>query len=67
MPVACPIFPLSTASYLSDLSAFEIQGSPDLKAAREVADYLGTRHHEFYFTVQVILYKNSIWFFAQLY
>ncbi|THF95122.1 hypothetical protein TEA_016988 [Camellia sinensis var. sinensis] len=27
-------------------------GSPDLKAAREVADYLGTRHHEFYFTVQ---------------
>lgn len=30
-----------------------IQGSPDLKAAREVADYLGTRHHEFSFTVQV--------------
>uniref|UniRef100_A0A1S4BZ26 Asparagine synthetase [glutamine-hydrolyzing] 2 n=1 Tax=Nicotiana tabacum TaxID=4097 RepID=A0A1S4BZ26_TOBAC len=27
-------------------------GSPDLKAAREVADYLGTRHHEFHFTVQ---------------
>ncbi|MDD0213399.1 hypothetical protein PSY81_23665 [Shigella flexneri] len=23
-------------------------------AAREVADYLGTRHHEFHFTVQVI-------------
>ncbi|KAF8679166.1 hypothetical protein HU200_045932 [Digitaria exilis] len=27
-------------------------GSPDLKAAREVADYLGTHHHEFHFTVQ---------------
>ncbi|KAL6003287.1 hypothetical protein ACLOJK_023510 [Asimina triloba] len=27
-------------------------GSPDLKAAREVADYLGTLHHEFHFTVQ---------------
>ncbi|KAE8706854.1 Asparagine synthetase 3 [Hibiscus syriacus] len=27
-------------------------GSPDLKAAREVADYIGTRHHEFHFTVQ---------------
>uniref|UniRef100_A0A0D9XVW0 Glutamine amidotransferase type-2 domain-containing protein n=1 Tax=Leersia perrieri TaxID=77586 RepID=A0A0D9XVW0_9ORYZ len=26
--------------------------SPDLKAAREVAEYLGTTHHEFYFTVQ---------------
>lgn len=31
------------------------QGSPDLIAAKEVADYLKTRHHEFYFTVQVIL------------
>lgn len=30
------------------------QGSPDLKAAREVADFLGTVHHEFHFTVQVI-------------
>uniref|UniRef100_K4A6W5 asparagine synthase (glutamine-hydrolyzing) n=2 Tax=Setaria italica TaxID=4555 RepID=K4A6W5_SETIT len=29
-----------------------LEGSPDLKAAREVADYLGTIHHEFYFTVQ---------------
>lgn len=32
-----------------------MQGSPDLKAAREVADYLGTVHHEFHFTVQVLL------------
>lgn len=30
------------------------QGSPDLKAAKEVADYLGTVHHEFHFTVQVL-------------
>ncbi|KAI3932321.1 hypothetical protein MKW98_025041 [Papaver atlanticum] len=29
-----------------------LEGSPDLKAAREVADYLGTVHHEFTFTVQ---------------
>jgi asparagine synthetase B (glutamine-hydrolysing) len=29
------------------------QGSPDLKAAKEVANYLGTVHHEFHFTVQV--------------
>nr|CAB3467746.1 unnamed protein product [Digitaria exilis] len=29
-----------------------LKGSPDLKAAREVADYLGTVHHEFNFTVQ---------------
>lgn len=29
-----------------------LEGSPDLKAAKEVADYLGTVHHEFYFTVQ---------------
>ncbi|KAK8928388.1 Asparagine synthetase [glutamine-hydrolyzing] 2 [Platanthera zijinensis] len=29
-----------------------LKGSPDLKAAREVANYLGTFHHEFHFTVQ---------------
>ncbi|MBA0743485.1 hypothetical protein Gogos_006155 [Gossypium gossypioides] len=29
-----------------------LKGSPDLKAAKEVADYIGTRHHEFHFTVQ---------------
>ncbi|KAF1892517.1 hypothetical protein Lal_00010983 [Lupinus albus] len=29
-----------------------LKGSPDLKAAKEVADYLGTRHHELHFTVQ---------------
>jgi asparagine synthase (glutamine-hydrolysing) len=29
-----------------------LDGSPDLKAAREVADFLGTVHHEFTFTVE---------------
>ncbi|XP_027155698.1 asparagine synthetase [glutamine-hydrolyzing]-like [Coffea eugenioides] len=29
-----------------------LEGSPDLKAAKEVSDYLGTVHHEFHFTVQ---------------
>lgn len=38
---------------LTIYSVFCFQGSPDLKAGREVADYLGTRHHEFQFTVQV--------------
>lgn len=29
-----------------------LKGSPDLINARKVADYLGTEHHEFHFTVQ---------------
>lgn len=29
-----------------------LAGSPDLVAARKVADFLGTIHHEFTFTVQ---------------
>ncbi|KAL0289966.1 UNVERIFIED_CONTAM: Asparagine synthetase [glutamine-hydrolyzing] 2 [Sesamum angustifolium] len=42
------------AQWGSQLHTFCIglKGSPDLKAAKEVADYLGTRHHEFHFTVQ---------------
>lgn len=36
------------------------QGSPDLKAAKEVADYLGTVHHEFHFTVQVFLHQKAV-------
>jgi asparagine synthase (glutamine-hydrolysing) len=35
------------------LCCLTLQNSPDLKAAREVADFLGTIHHEFHFTVQV--------------
>ncbi|KAL6757147.1 hypothetical protein V8C86DRAFT_2630165 [Haematococcus lacustris] len=29
-----------------------LEGSPDLKAGKQVADFLGTDHHEFHFTVQ---------------
>jgi asparagine synthase (glutamine-hydrolysing) len=29
-----------------------LEGSPDLKAAKEVADFIGTVHHEFHFTVE---------------
>src|SRR5690606_4661716 len=32
--------------------AIGLEGAPDLKAAREVADFIGTVHHEFHFTVQ---------------
>lgn len=32
-----------------------MQNAPDLKAAREVADFLGTVHHEFHYTIQVRL------------
>ncbi len=32
--------------------AIGLRGSPDLKAAREVAVYIGSVHHEFHFTIQ---------------
>ncbi len=32
--------------------AVGLKGSPDLAAARKAADYIGTVHHEIYFTVQ---------------
>lgn len=32
--------------------AVGLEGSPDLKAAQEVANHLGTVHHEIHFTVQ---------------
>ena len=32
--------------------AIGLEGSPDLAAAREVADHIGTEHHTFHFTVQ---------------
>ncbi|XP_028783980.1 asparagine synthetase [glutamine-hydrolyzing] 2-like [Neltuma alba] len=53
-----------TARYLADTKAGKqlgttihsfcigLEGSPDLKAGREVANYLGTVHHEFHFTPQ---------------
>lgn len=33
-----------------------LEGSPDLKAGKEVSEYLGTVHHEFTFTVQVWIF-----------
>lgn len=36
-----------------------LPGSPDLKAGRQVADFLGTDHHEFHFTVQVRLSSDA--------
>jgi len=40
-----------------------IKGAPDLKAAREVADFLGTKHHEFHFTVEegIDAMRDLIW------
>jgi asparagine synthase (glutamine-hydrolysing) len=32
--------------------AIGLQGSPDLAAAKEVADFIGSVHHEFHFTIQ---------------
>jgi asparagine synthase (glutamine-hydrolysing) len=32
--------------------AIGLEGAPDLKAAREVAEHIGSVHHEFHFTVQ---------------
>eukprot|EP00405_Crypthecodinium_cohnii_P020000 CAMPEP_0206475182 /NCGR_PEP_ID=MMETSP0324_2-20121206/33927_1 /ASSEMBLY_ACC=CAM_ASM_000836 /TAXON_ID=2866 /ORGANISM="Crypthecodinium cohnii, Strain Seligo" /LENGTH=591 /DNA_ID=CAMNT_0053950491 /DNA_START=36 /DNA_END=1811 /DNA_ORIENTATION=- len=41
-------------AYWPQLHSFSIglAGSPDLKAAKEVSDYLGTVHHEYVFTPQ---------------
>ncbi|KAM0941246.1 putative asparagine synthase (glutamine-hydrolyzing) [Dioscorea sansibarensis] len=38
----------------TELHSFTVglEGSPELKAAKDVATYLGTVHHEFHFTVQ---------------
>jgi len=40
-----------------------IKGSPDLVNARKVAEFLGTRHHEFHFTVEegIDALKDLIW------
>lgn len=32
--------------------AIGLRGSPDLKAAKEVSDFIGSVHHEFHFTIQ---------------
>lgn len=44
---------ISTLTYLPQLNSFSIglPGSPDTKAAKEVAKFLGTRHHDMTFTI----------------
>ncbi len=49
-----------------DLHSFSIgldKDSPDLKAAKKVADFLGTKHHELYFTIAegIAIIKKLIW------
>ena len=48
-----------------NLHSFSIglKDAPDLKAAKEVADFLGTIHHEFHFTVQdgIDAIRDLIW------
>lgn len=45
---------LSTLTYLPQLNSFSIglPGAPDTKAAKEVAKFLGTKHHEMTFTIE---------------
>lgn len=44
---------LSTLTFLPQLNSFSIglPGSPDTKAAKEVAKFLGTKHHDMTFTI----------------
>ncbi|MCU0362174.1 MAG: asparagine synthase B, partial [Bacteroidales bacterium] len=44
----------TTAAWWPQLHSFAVglEGSPDLAAARKVADHIGTIHHEIHFTVQ---------------
>ncbi|KAH8821149.1 asparagine synthetase-like protein [Xylogone sp. PMI_703] len=45
---------LSTVTYLPQLNSFSIglPGSPDTIAAKEVAKFLGTKHHDMTFTIE---------------
>ncbi|PBP21739.1 asparagine synthetase [Diplocarpon rosae] len=45
---------LSTVTYLPQLNSFSIglPGAPDSKAAKEVANFLGTKHHDMTFTIE---------------
>lgn len=45
---------LSTVTYLPQLNSFSIglPGSPDTQAAKEVAKFLGTKHHDMTFTIE---------------
>lgn len=48
-----PFLPKVSFRYRKSHVRIFMQGSPDLEAAKEVAAYLGTIHHEFHFSVQV--------------
>ena len=54
MPVSPGINSQHSTMWSSRLHSFSIglPGSPDLVAARRVAKYIGTKHHEFTFTIQ---------------
>lgn len=45
---------LSTLTYLPQLNSFSIglPGAPDTKAAKEVAKFIGTKHHDMTFTIE---------------
>jgi asparagine synthase (glutamine-hydrolysing) len=45
---------LSTVTYLPQLNSFSIglPGAPDTQAAKEVAKFLGTKHHDMTFTIE---------------
>lgn len=45
---------LSTVTFLPQLNSFSIglPGAPDTKAAKEVAKFLGTKHHDMTFTIE---------------
>ena len=45
---------LSTVTYLPQLNSFSIglPGAPDSQAAKEVAKFLGTKHHDMTFTIE---------------
>jgi asparagine synthase (glutamine-hydrolysing) len=65
-----PEYPLSRMKnknirYKDEINTFSIgfEGSPDLKAAQRVADYLGTKHHSIIITIEeaLLALRDVIW------
>lgn len=54
------IVALAAGKHINDLHTFSVglEGSPDLKAARQVAEYLDTNHHEYILSAEEI--KNDL-------
>ena len=52
--ITCRLMKQRDSKWGSKIHSFSIglENSPDLKAAKKVADFLGTEHHEYVFTVQ---------------